>query len=233
MSGPTGRNLCMASLCIAAALAVSSSHAELTAEKIPNVAEISADYPESLIFAHDANFDALLVGRVVLLDVALETHNYLGALDAAQFASFTQSATRNELYVAETFYSRGTRGERTDAVTIYDKGHLTPIAEIALPGGKRGQMVSNRYTLQLVDNDRYLFLFNFTPAASVVMIDVESRTILSETPIPGCALIYPTGKRAQGNATFGIGAYVDCALHEERLTHCGKCSKWDFVCFPP
>jgi methylamine dehydrogenase heavy chain len=195
MPGPTGRNLCMASLCLAAALAVSSSHAELPAEEIPNVAEISADYPQSLIFAHDANFDALLVGRVVLLDVALETHNYLGALDAAQFASFTQSATRNELYVAETFYSRGTRGERTDAVTIYDKGHLTPIAEIVLPGGKRGQMVSNRYTLQLVDNDRYLFLFNFTPAASVVMIDVESRTILSETQIPGCSLIYPTGKR--------------------------------------
>jgi methylamine dehydrogenase heavy chain len=195
MPGPTGRNLSMASLCLAAALAVSSSHAELPAEKIPNVAEISADYPQSLIFAHDANFDALLVGRVVLLDVALETHNYLGALDAAQFASFTQSATRNELYVAETFYSRGTRGERTDAVTIYDKGHLTPIAEIVLPGGKRGQMVSNRYTLQLVDNDRYLFLFNFTPAASVVMIDVESRTILSETQIPGCSLIYPTGKR--------------------------------------
>jgi methylamine dehydrogenase heavy chain len=195
MPGPTGRNLCMASLCIAAALAVSSSHAELSAEEIPNVAEISADYPQSLIFAHDANFDALLVGRVVLLDVALETHNYLGALDAAQFASFTQSATRNELYVAETFYSRGTRGVRTDAVTIYDKGHLTPIAEIVLPGGKRGQMVSNRYTLQLVDNDRYLFLFNFTPAASVVMIDVESRTILSETQIPGCSLIYPTGKR--------------------------------------
>ena len=195
MPGPTGKNLFMASLCLAAAVAVSSSHAELPAEQIPNVAKISPDYPESLIFAHDANFDALLVGRVVLLDVAPETHNYKGALDAAQFASFTQSATRNELYVAETFYSRGTRGDRTDMITIYDKEHLKPIAEIALPGGKRGQMVSNRYTLQLVDNDRYLFLFNFTPAASVVMIDVASRTILSETPIPGCSLIYPTGKR--------------------------------------
>jgi methylamine dehydrogenase heavy chain len=195
MPGPIGKKLCMASLCIAAAVAVNSSHAELAAEQIPNVAKISPDYPQSFIFAHDANFDALLVGRVVLLDVAAETYNYKGALDAAQFASFTQSATRNELYVAETFYSRGTRGVRTDMVTIYDKEHLKPIAEIALPGGKRGQMVSNRYTLQLVDNDRYLFLFNFTPAASVSMIDIASRTILSETPIPGCSLIYPTGKR--------------------------------------
>ena len=195
MPGPIGKNLCVASLCISAVIAVTSSHAELPAEPIPNVAQISPDYPESLIFAHDANFDALIAGRVVLLDIAPETHNYKGALDAAQFASFTQSAVRNELYVAETFYSRGTRGVRTDVVTIYDKAHLQPVGEIALPGGKRGQMVSNRYTLQLVDQDRYLFLFNFTPAASVVMIDVASRKILSETPIPGCSLMYPTGKR--------------------------------------
>jgi methylamine dehydrogenase heavy chain len=195
MPGPIGKHLCMASLCISAALAVTSSHAELPAEPIPNIAQLSPDYPESMIFAHDANFDALIAGRVALLDVATKTHNYKGALDAAQFASFTQSAVRNELYVGETFYSRGTRGERTDVITIYEKEHLAPIAEIVLPGGKRGQMVSNRYTLQLADNDRYLFLFNFTPAASVVMIDVASRTILSETQIPGCSLVYPTGKR--------------------------------------
>tara|TARA_R110001599_G_scaffold353859_1_gene600544 strand:- start:45441 stop:46607 length:1167 start_codon:yes stop_codon:yes gene_type:complete len=195
MPGPTGRKLCLASLCISALLAATNSLAELPAEPIPSVAKISPDYPDSMIFAHDANFDALIAGRVVLLDVAPETHNYQGALDAAQFASFTESAARNELYVAETFYSRGTRGERTDVITIYDKEHLKPVAEITLPGGKRGQVVSNRYTLQLADGDRYLFLFNFTPAASVLMIDVDSRTILSETPIPGCALIYPTGKR--------------------------------------
>lgn len=195
MPGPIEKKLCIASLCIPALLTAAISHAELPAEPIPNIAKISPDYPDSLIFAHDANFDALIAGRVVLLDVAPETHNYKGALDAAQFASFTESAKRNELYVAETFYSRGTRGERTDVITIYDKEHLKPIDEIALPGGKRGQVVSNRYTLQLVDQDRYLFLFNFTPAASVVMIDVASRTILSETPIPGCSLVYPTGKR--------------------------------------
>ena len=195
MPGPMTKKLCIASLCLPAMLTAASSHAELPAEPIPNVAKISPDYPDSLIFAHDANFDALIAGRVVLLDVAPETHNYKGALDAAQFASFTESAERNELYVAETFYSRGTRGERTDVITIYDKEYLKPIGEIALPGGKRGQVVSNRYTLQLADQDRYLFLFNFTPAASVVMIDVASRTILSETPIPGCSLVYPTGKR--------------------------------------
>ena len=182
-------------LSIAALVAVSAAQAELPAEPIPNVETLSADYPDSLVFAHDANFEALIAGRVVLIDVAPEMRNYKGALDAAQFASFAESSQRDELYVAETFYSRGTRGERTDVITIYDKENLAPVDEILLPGGKRGMVVSNRYTIQLVDNDRYMFLFNFTPAASVVMLDMESRTILSETAIPGCALIYPTGKR--------------------------------------
>jgi methylamine dehydrogenase heavy chain len=182
-------------MCLAVIAGISAARAELLVEATLKIESLSADYPESMIFAHDANFDALIAGRVVLIDVALETRNYKGALDAAQFASFTESTVRNELYVAETFYSRGTRGDRTDVLTIYDKENLAPIGEIALPGGKRGLVVSNRYTIQLVDNDRFMFLFNFTPAASVLMLDMDSRTILSETAIPGCSLIYPTGER--------------------------------------
>jgi methylamine dehydrogenase heavy chain len=189
------QTLGLASFCIIAAIAANASRAELPAEQIPNVASLNPDYPQSLIFVHDANFDALISGRVALVDVAPDSHNYKGALDAAQFASFTESTEREELYVAETFYSRGTRGDRVDVLTIYDKKNLSPIDEIVLPGGKRGQVVTNRYTLQLVDHDRYLFLFNFTPAASVLMIDIETRQILSETQIPGCSLNYPTGQR--------------------------------------
>lgn len=85
--------------------------AELPAEPIPKVETLSSEYPDSLIFVHDANFDALIAGRVALVDVAPNSRNYKGALDAAQFASFTQSTINKELYVAETFYSRGTPRE--------------------------------------------------------------------------------------------------------------------------
>ena len=195
MPGPLGKSLYLASLCITAAISANVVYAELPAEQIPNIATLSPDYPESLVYVHDVNFDALIAGRVVLVDIAADSHNYKGALDAAQFASFTESAARDELYVGETFYSRGTRGERTDVISIYDKENLTRLGEILLPGGKRGQVVANRYSLQLVDKDRYLFIFNFTPAASVLMVDIETREILSETQIPGCGLIYPSGER--------------------------------------
>ena len=187
------RIICM--LCIGGLGYPGLLSAELPPEKIPNVAVLSADYPDSLIYVHDANFDALIAGRVVLVDVAADNHNYKGALDAAQFASFVASDRKEELYVAETFYTRGTRGQRTDVVTVYDKENLKPIAEIMLPGGKRGLVVAHRYSLRLVDDDRYLLVFNFTPAASVVVIDIDNRKIVNEIQIPGCGLIYPSGKR--------------------------------------
>ena len=92
--------------------------AELSPEPIPNVEILPKDYPDSWIFAHDANFASLLTGQLVILDVAADTKEYKGSLDASQFGTFIQSATREELYVGETFYSRGTRGDRTDVVTI-------------------------------------------------------------------------------------------------------------------
>ena len=171
------------------------SMAELPAETLPRIEKLGPEFSDSVIFAHDANFNALIAGKVVVLDVAAKTRNYLGAMDASQFASFVQSSSRKELYVAETHYSRGTRGKRSDVVTIYDRENLNVIAEIDLPGGKRGQVVSHRYSFQLLDNDRYLAVFNFTPAASVQLIDLETRTTINDIQIPGCGLIYPTGTR--------------------------------------
>lgn len=176
-------------------LASVSLQAEIQPEPLPIYESLPSELPDSVLFAHDANFEALVAGRVVALDLAKKTRRYLGAMDAAQFASFIQSTSKPELYVSETHYSRTTRGERTDVISIYDKETLKQTGEILLPGGKRGQVVSHRYTLRLVDNDRFLLVFNFTPAASVSVIDTNSRKIVEEVQIPGCALIYPTGKR--------------------------------------
>ena len=169
--------------------------AELPPEPIPSVATLPDEYPDSWIFAHDVNFGALVAGRVAIVDVSADSYEYKGMVDAGQFASFTESRTRKELYVAETFYSRTTRGERTDAVTIYDKSTLTPVDEILLPGGKRAQLVANEYTLQLIDRDRLLLVFNFTPAASVTVIDLANRKVIAEHEISGCGMIFPTGRR--------------------------------------
>ncbi|RMF08427.1 MAG: amine dehydrogenase, partial [Alphaproteobacteria bacterium] len=185
----------------------------LPAETVPNVLALPESYPKTWIFAHDANFFSLVDGKVVILDVAAQTRQYKGQIGAGQFATFLQATTRPELYVAETFYSRRIRGERTDAITIYDTASLQFKDEIILPGGKRGQSVTQKNSFRFTDGERLGLIFNFTPAASVTIVDLPARAVLNEIQIPGCSLIYPTGQR--GFSTLcGNGKMVSFVLDE-------------------
>lgn len=166
------------------------------------------------MFALDANFYALIAGRVIIVDTAADTHEYKGAIGAAQFATFIDSSVRSELYVSETFYSRGTTGKRTDVVTIYDKSTLNKIDEVILPSSNRGLLVTNKFAMQLVDDDRYLLVFNFTPASSVSVIDIKARAVLNEIAIPGCSLIYPTGARGF-SSLCGNGSMLSVQFDEQ------------------
>lgn len=168
--------------------------AELPVDPVGVIEKLPASYPDTWIYAHDTNFYSLSDGKVIVVDIAAENRHYKGSVPVSQFGSFLASNTRSELYAAETFYSKRLRGERTDVITVYDKANLSPIAEIALPGGKRGQLVTFKGTLQFLDNEKFILLFNFSPAASVSVIDVEKRKVVEEIQIPGCSMAYTTAK---------------------------------------
>jgi methylamine dehydrogenase heavy chain len=185
----------------------------LPVEPMPAVETLPAIWPTSWMLVHDMNFTSLLDGRVVVVDTSGETRNLKGVMPAGQFASFAASSGRSEVYVAETFYSRLTRGERTDVLTIYDRATLAPKGEVVLPGGKRGQFVSTKNALQLTNNDSWALVFNFTPASSVTVVDLAARKILHDIDLPGCSMVYPVGPRgfatlcADGTmTTIGLGA---------------------------
>lgn len=167
------------------------------ADRPGNIETLPAPYPNHWVIAHDAAFSHMLEGKMMILDADAETaaQQFKGMVNSSFVGQFAQSAARSEMYIAETFYSRGVRGERTDVLTVYDKATLDPVSEIILPGGKRSSTMPEKYAMQLIDDDKLLLLFNLTPATSVTVVDVAARKILSEIPIPGCALIYPTGKR--------------------------------------
>ncbi len=48
----------------------------------------------------------------------------------------------------------------------------------------------------LTDDDRYMLIYNFTPAQSVSVVDMKAQTFVREVETPGCALEYPTGARS-------------------------------------
>ncbi len=176
--------------------AASSAPQELKPEKTGIVETLPEQYPAEWILIQDAAFFHMLDGRLLVVDASSDdsARRYKGMFNSSIIGQFAQSTTRPELYSADTYLSRGTRGDRTDVLTIYDKRTLAPIDEVILPA-KRSSNMPTIFNLQLADNEKLALIYNFTPAASISIVDLDTRTMLGEVPIPGCALAYPMAGR--------------------------------------
>src|SRR5678816_2033518 len=73
------------------------------------------------------------------------------------------SPDHREIYIAETYFSRGTRGERIDVVTVYDARTLAPLGEVTIPP-KRGEYFPGNGANALSDDGRFMAVLNVTPA---------------------------------------------------------------------
>lgn len=178
-------------------LAASSAFGQIAPEPTGNIGTLPASYPGHWVLLQDGAFFHMNNGKIIVVDADSDdpAARVKGMFDASFIAQMYQARTKPEIYIAETFYSRGTRGERTDVITIYDKVSLSPSGEVVIPP-KRISGMPTYYHLQAVDNERLLLAYNFTPATSVSVVDVDSREFLGEIPIPGCSLIYPMAGRA-------------------------------------
>jgi len=102
------------------------------------------------------------------------------------------SPDHREIYVPETYYSRGVRGERTDVVTVYDSSTLQPLDEIGIPP-RRAEYFPGNAANALSDDGRFVAVFNLTPVTSLSIVDVKARRLTTEVPTPGCSLVYAAG----------------------------------------
>jgi methylamine dehydrogenase heavy chain len=108
--------------------------------------------------------------------------------------AFAFSPDKRFIFTAESFYSRGNRGERTDTVTIFDTTTLGVAGEVVIPS-KIALMLARDGAIALSDENRFLAVFNLTPATSISIVDVEMRTFVGEISTPGCSLVYGAGAR--------------------------------------
>ncbi len=161
----------------------------LPAETIPKVEVLPPKYPTTWAFLNYAS------DRIQLRNVGSDSRDVKGELQAHDSATLLVPDQRPELYVADTVWSRGNRGERTDFITIYDRRTLNPIGEIVLPGGKRALITAMEGLSTFTDDQRMALVFNFTPASSVTVVDLIKRQVLGDIEIPGCSLVYPSGSR--------------------------------------
>jgi methylamine dehydrogenase heavy chain len=161
----------------------------LPAEPMLKVEVLPAHYPTTWSFLNYSG------DRIELRNVGSDSREVKGQLQAHDSATLLVSDKRPEIYVADTVWSRGVRGTRTDFITIYDTKTLNPVGEIVLPGTKRALITSMEGLMAFTDEQRMALVFNFTPASSVTVVDLVKRQTLSEIEIPGCSLVYPSGTR--------------------------------------
>jgi len=145
------------------------------------------------VWINDIAFNHMPDGRAYLVDAG--EGEFLGMLSAGYGHGMLQLAPDGSaIYNPETYYARGTRGERTDVLTIYDPAELAPEGEIEIPP-KRFQGMPSLGTAALTDDGRFSLVYNFTPAQSVTVVDLKARELVGEIDSGGCSLVFPTGPR--------------------------------------
>ena len=190
--------------------------AAVTADPAGVVAALPAAASPHWVWVNDIVFHHMSDGQARLVDG--DTGRFLGLLSTGvAFERIVPSPDGKLIFSPETYFSRGTRGTRTDVVTLYDPVHLSPSGEIVIPP-KRAVTMPMMADAGLTDDGAFLLIYNYTPAQSVTVVDTRHRSFAGEVETPGCALVYPTGPRS----FFSICA--DGALLDVHLDDVGRVS---------
>jgi methylamine dehydrogenase heavy chain len=214
--------LSAAAACAALALALWAPAAVLAAlppDPAGTIRSLPRPASPHWVWVNDFAFSHMVNGKALLVDG--DTGRFLGELDTGFGSMRVVPAPDGQvIYSPETYFSRGTRGERTDVVTLYDPSHLSPLGEIIIPP-KRSSNMPMMSNAQLTDDGRFLLIYNFTPAQSITVVDTRFRKFVGEVETSGCALSFPTGARS----FFSLCA--DGALLHTVLDDTGHASKSD------
>jgi methylamine dehydrogenase heavy chain len=146
---------------------------------------------------HWVLIDAPLYGNFIVSQIYVvdgDSRKIVGMLTAGMISTAAISPDHSRIFVGDTFFSRGTRGSRTDVITVYDAKSLDPVSEIAI-APKRQLAAPDNLQLGATSDGRLLLVANMTPATSVTVIDLEASKVLGEIAIAGCAEFQLTGKR--------------------------------------
>ncbi len=170
----------------------SVSQAELKPEQI-SVAKLPAKLDPHWVWVNDIAFFNMIDGRAYLVNA--DDGSVLGMLSTGGFHdALLMPSDYSVIYSTDTFYSRGTRGVRTDVLSIFDPTTLDAVGEVILPP-KQLLSIPTLVHMGLTDDDRFLLSYNFTPAQTVTVVDTKARKFIGEIDTAGCAFVYPGDAR--------------------------------------
>ena len=171
-----------------------AAQAEIKPEGLPQSIVLPAEPNPHWVWVNDIVFHHMADGKAYLVDG--DSGKFLGMLSTGVgFIGLVLPSDYSEIYSPETYFSRGIRGERTDVITFYDPRELKPTGEVIIPPKRFAAMPTHNYSA-ITDDNRFMIVYNFSPAQSVSIIDLKERRFVGEIETAGCALVMPTGKRS-------------------------------------
>ncbi len=190
-------------LLIGLSLAVSVSAVAQTPEEGVRVREMPAPGAH-WAFLVSPLFGAFGVSAVTIVDG--DRVKILGMITGGALSTAAVSPDHRLIYMADTFYSRGARGDRTDVLSIYDAKTLAAAGEVILPP-KRQLSAPDDDQLGVTPDGKFVLVANMTPATSVTVVDIGARKVVGEIEIPGCTELRLTGRR-QFTSICGDGSLL-------------------------
>lgn len=154
----------------------------------PGVAALPADD------AHRVYVNDLAPTRIVDTKISVvdgDSFRYLGSIPSGFLGAFDFVGGKPLLVVATSYYSRGSRGKRTDVLEMWDTRTLQNIGEIEIPK-KRASGSPIKGVLRTSADGRWAFVQNSTPAASVTVVDLAARKFAAEIENSGCFGVIPS-----------------------------------------
>lgn len=186
--------------------------AQIQPESLPQAVILPAEPNPHWVWVSDIVFHHMADGKAYLVDG--DTGRFLGMLSTGTgFVGLVLPSDYAQIYSPETYFSRGTRGERTDVITFYDPSKLEPSGEVVIPPKRFTAMPTLNYSA-ITDDNRFLLVYNFTPAQSVSVIDLQQRRLVGETETSGCALVLPSGNR-RFQMMCGDGSLLTVTLDDQ------------------
>lgn len=178
------------SLVVASSLIAASASAQLPNETVGSTTLPLPDDHRSYMV--DFEFNNMVSTRVVVLDP--DNRKYLGMIPTGHAAPAALSRDRKTIFTADFFYTRYTRGERTDVLTAWDSQTLAPKWELEV-SSKRAFTLTERFALATSADDKFVYIYNFTPSTTVTVVDTIKQEMVNEIALNGCILNYPVGDR--------------------------------------
>ncbi len=118
-----------------------------------------------------------------------DTGKMLGLVATGRWSDLALDPKRRFIYVAETIWTKVNRGTRQDMISVYDPVNMALLAEIPLPGRLIIGAMKNNFVIS--DDGKTGFVYNFSPASSVNVVDLEKRKLSQVVELPGCASLVP------------------------------------------